>query len=467
MTASPPSIIGSFSFGGASSSSSSLSPPPSSLSTAKTIGAGNIPPSVVEPKIVTERQWVSIIDQLTGSAEPSARVRSAFFESVGKLLVALGPSTKLKDHIIELLITTVNNAYAKTGYNGGRMSIEDEDDDGGGGGGGRWSGGVPSEVIYHIAFNFPALAAVLSKEGWPRIAPTYQNLVKMDYFDVRKTLASSLHEISAIAGNQEETLCIFLMEPHEIRSAVIAHLGDTLKAFTPVARERCLPIILQVFDLEGKDWRTRQTMAEQLVQVCSLYPTLTVVNKLLPLAVRWAKDSVAGVRKSVAHAFPVIFGQAKNHPDALVTFFERVIGFATADSFRGRLFFIEMCTSLVLREDPDSDPLEFDQFFLPSLAKLANDPVVNVRIALARLVARLMSNKKRRRASVSGKSMRGELLAEMLGTLQKDTDRDVKDLIKNIRHFPTHRALLGDESSMFYQMCKESGEIDALKVVVG
>ncbi|KAJ1677276.1 Transporter of the ATP-binding cassette (ABC), partial [Spiromyces aspiralis] len=28
-----------------------------------------------------------------------------------------------------------------------------------------------------------------------------------------------------------------------------------------------------------------------------------------------------------------------------------------------------------------------------------------------------------------------------------------------------HRALLGDESSMFYQMCKESGEIDALKAV--
>ncbi|KAJ1917207.1 hypothetical protein H4219_003340 [Mycoemilia scoparia] len=492
------SAISPLSLSSSSSSFSSTLISPPSISTTETT------------KVVTEKQWLQLIEKLTGTGEPSAKVRSAFFESIGKILVALttiststntnvsasAPTTplpltansftcgddggffklsrpnstisigsdsnssnnnrinissprklptylttspKLRDYLVDLIISTVSRAYNKTGYGGVGASDYYYDDvdvrtNAGGISYGNSNSSVPSEIIYHIAFNFPAITVVLGPEGWARIRETYHNLVKMDYFDVRKTLAASVHEIAKISGDQEETLCIFLMEPPEIRKAVLQHLDETLKAFSPKARERCLPIILQVFELEGKEWRTRQLMATQLVSLCSLYSPMVVVQKLLPVAAKWANDPVSGVRQAVAGAFPVVFTIVKDDPNAQVPFFEHVIKFAKSPTFRGRLFFIDMCTSLVLREDPDSDPLEFDLFFLPSLAQLSQDPVVNVRIGLARLVAKLMGNKKRRRASLSrnGESMRGELLADMIDNLKKDKDRDVQDMLKDL-----------------------------------
>ncbi|KAJ2843689.1 hypothetical protein IWW36_005467, partial [Coemansia brasiliensis] len=150
---------------------------------------------------------------------------------------------------------------------------------------------------------------------------------------------------------------------------------------------------------DGQQWRTRELMAAQLVKLCHLFPASIVVGSLLPQAVSWAHDPVAGVRAAVAPAFPIVFELTKLDPSTQVRFFETVISFSHAASFRGRLFFIEICSALLAHDqDPDSDPVDFDQFFLPSLAALAADRVANVRIALARLVRRMLENRMRRQS---------------------------------------------------------------------
>ncbi|KAJ1828972.1 hypothetical protein LPJ56_000733 [Coemansia sp. RSA 2599] len=302
---------------------------------------------------------------------------------------------------------------------------------------------VGRDILFQCAYNFPALLAALSPSGWDRLRDVYMQLSKTEHFEARQTLACSLHEVarilsansslqrtSAEAASQqqqqqqlnaaarassngdtgalfsssqsadlESVLCLFLIDAPEIKMGALRHLGDTLTWLTAASRVRCLPMIMQVFKHDGKQWRTRELMARQLVKLCHLFPASIVVGSLLPQAVEWAHDPVAGVRAAVAPAFPIVFELTKLDPSTQVKFFETVISFSHAATFRGRLFFIEICSALLAHDqDPDADPVDFDQFFLPSLAALATDRVANVRIALARLVRRMLENRMRRQS---------------------------------------------------------------------
>ncbi|KAJ2648698.1 hypothetical protein IWW40_003762 [Coemansia sp. RSA 1250] len=415
---------------------------------------------------VPDKQWLQLVERLTGPREPSPHVRAAVFESVGKLALALVDCPRTRDALVSLVVSDVQRAHSDNqgrfglfGSSTSLQSLDDDDDEdldeagssagtvrrNGSNGGGtpanrsgppkvRAQRAVGRDVLYHSAFNFPALLAALGAQGWDRLRDVYMQLSKTEQYEARQTLACSLHEVARIlasntactlaasarlASNRvsagatsgsantisphsadlESVLCLFLIDGAEIKMGALRHLGDTLTWLTPASRVRCLPMIMQVFKHDGQQWRTRELMAAQLVKLCHLFPASIVVGSLLPQAVSWAHDPVAGVRAAVAPAFPIVFELTKLDPSTQVRFFETVISFSHAASFRGRLFFIEICSALLAHDqDPDSDPVDFDQFFLPSLAALAADRVANVRIALARLVRRMLENRMRRQS---------------------------------------------------------------------
>ncbi|KAJ2696046.1 hypothetical protein FB645_006310 [Coemansia sp. IMI 203386] len=322
----------------------------------------------------------------------------------------------------------------------GSAGSNSSSNNGGGGGRLRARRAVGRDILFQCAYNFPALLAALGPCGWDRLRDVYMQLSKTEHFEARQTLACSLHEVARIlcatstlqrtsgetgpqvvsqqtgtrassngdtaalfssshSADLESVLCLFLIDAPEIKMGALRHLGDTLTWLTAASRVRCLPMIMQVFKHDGKQWRTRELMARQLVKLCHLFPASIVVGSLLPQAVEWAHDPVAGVRAAVAPAFPIVFELTKLDPSTQVKFFETVISFSHAATFRGRLFFIEICSALLAHDqDPDADPVDFDQFFLPSLAALATDRVANVRIALARLVRRMLENRMRRQS---------------------------------------------------------------------
>ncbi|KAJ2160190.1 hypothetical protein GGF46_002452 [Coemansia sp. RSA 552] len=406
------------------------------------------------PRPVDDAQWLQLIERLAGSREPSAHVRAAVFEAAGRLALALVDCPRARDSLVALVVDAVARAHGGRSLDGGLFgsaaslqSLDggDSDSDGGGPAPNHGSGGlrqasqstpIGADVLFHSAFNVPALLAALGpRRGWERLRDTYMQLSKSDHRAARRSLASSLHEVARIlaanaapgpgaarlAANRvsagppadssigaaaaaysadlESVLCLFLIDAVEIKMAALEHLGDTLTWLTPASRVRCLPMISQVFRHDGALWRTRQLMAQQLVKLCYLFPPAVVVASLLPQAVSWAHDPVAGVRAAVAPAFPIVFELTKLDPATHVRFFETVISFSHSRSFRGRLFFVEICAALLAHDgDPDADPVDFDQFFLPSLAALAHDRVANVRIALARLVRRMLENRMRRQS---------------------------------------------------------------------
>ncbi|KAJ2498832.1 hypothetical protein GGH96_003979 [Coemansia sp. RSA 1972] len=422
---------------------------------------------------IPDRQWLQLVDRLASTREPSLHVRAAVFESVGKLALALVDCPRTRDALVSLVVGDVQRAnndggagrFGRFGSSSSLQSLDEDEDEldeaaaaedaalrlraladvpgappaasqasaGRAPGRARAPRAVGRDVLYHSAFNFPALLASLGAQGWDRLRDAYMQLSKSEHYDARQTLACSLHEVARIlasnnaytlasstrlasnrvsAGGAQSTnpmssysadlesvLCLFLIDGAEIKMGALGHLGDTLTWLTPASRVRCLPMIMQVFKHDGAQWRTRELMATQLVKLCHLFPASLVVSSLLPQAVEWAHDPVAGVRAAVAPAFPIVFELTKLDPTTQVRFFETVISFSHAASFRGRLFFVEICAALLAHDqDPNADPVDFDQFFLPSLAALAGDRVANVRIALARLVRRMLENRMRRQS---------------------------------------------------------------------
>ncbi|RKP34517.1 armadillo-type protein [Dimargaris cristalligena] len=317
---------------------------------------------------VAAKVWVQIIDRLLGSREVSYPVQTSVFEVIGQLMVAFQHMDKVKEILIRHYLSVVESAVDQDVV-------------------------TTPELIFQCAYNFPAMLFIMGVSRWDELADAYMALTRFDHFEARKTLAHSLHEVAKLLGPEfgeqyhEKVFGYFLVDLDEIQLAVVAHLTDFLDCLYPVARERCLPQILEVFQHEGNNWRARETMARQLAPLCRLYPERTVVRHLLPLTVYWARDQVAAVRAAAASAFPVIFDMTKEDPGLQVQFFESIIQFRAATTFRARLFFIQICEALLTQQ---VDATDFEQFFLPSLLALANDKVSNVRIAVARTLKRLL-----------------------------------------------------------------------------
>ncbi|KAJ1971806.1 hypothetical protein H4R35_005041 [Dimargaris xerosporica] len=330
--------------------------------------AGATPHLPPPPTPITAKQWVALLQRLLDSREVSYPVQTAVFGVIGRLMVAFARMDKVKDVLIRHYLTAV--------YSSMDMDV------------------MPTpEIIYHCAYNFPAVLTVMGAARWDELSGAYLELTRIDHFDVRKTLAHSLHEVAKLLGPNhceqylEPVFSYFLVDMDEVQLAVISHLHEFLQCLHDQSRNRCLPPTIEVFQHEGSNWRAREIMAQQIAPLCRLYPAKTVVRHLLPLAVHWAADPVAAVREAAAGAFPVVFDMTKEDPGLQVQFFESMIQFRGAGTFRARLFFIQICEALLTQQ---VDPTDFEQFFLPSLLTLASDPVSNVRIAVARTLRRLL-----------------------------------------------------------------------------
>ena len=57
-----------------------------------------------------------------------------------------------------------------------------------------------NDILFACAYNFPAVFDALGKGKWQLLLPVYTKLLKVQDKKIKKTIASSLHEISKILG---------------------------------------------------------------------------------------------------------------------------------------------------------------------------------------------------------------------------------------------------------------------------
>jgi len=61
---------------------------------------------------------------------------------------------------------------------------------------------VDSEIARHCAFALPAVSLTLGRSNWPLLKDTYVALASDMQWKVRRTLASSIHELAIILGEE-------------------------------------------------------------------------------------------------------------------------------------------------------------------------------------------------------------------------------------------------------------------------
>ena len=95
------------------------------------------------------------------------------------------------------------------------------------------------DVLYHCAYNFPAVLLTLGAQAWPKLKDLHEKLVRDSRFRVRKTLAYSLFELAKILGPQmteSELLPVlfhFMKDVDEVREGVMISLPDLVAQLEP------------------------------------------------------------------------------------------------------------------------------------------------------------------------------------------------------------------------------------------
>ncbi|KAI8071336.1 armadillo-type protein [Gongronella butleri] len=328
------------------------------------------------------------------------------------------------------------------------------------------------------AYNFPAVVVTVGAGYWDsHLKETYLSLTKDYQIKVRRTFAYSLHEIARIIGPERterdlvQIFALYLMDLDDVKQGVLEHLAEFLGTLAVSSRNEYIPILTEVWDGVMTNWRLRDILASQLREIALLFDAARVVEHILPLAIRACHDEFAAVRETGVEAFPVILdivkravdegGENLSHdgdlddeeedgPEAhneskrnfalalLNHVMERLDEFVRSDMHRGRLMFTQICRALL---EVGISPGDFASFFLPRLAPLTQDPIVNVRIGASRTVRLLYTNEAYRQELLALGQHEdhalddedpefeippAQLLEQLLYRLALDTDMDVR-----------------------------------------
>ncbi|KAI9357464.1 armadillo-type protein [Pilaira anomala] len=322
-----------------------------------------------------------------------------------------------------------------------------------------------TERIHNCAYNFPAVVLTAGVHYWDtHLKETYLNLTKDYQLKVRRTFAYSLHDIARIIGPERterdlvQIFALYLMDLDDVKQGVLEHLAEFLNVLAISSRNEYIPILAEVWDGVMLNWHLRDILAHQLRDIARLFDASRVVEHILPLAIRACHDEFAAVRETGVEIFPVILDIVKRAVDddgeglsqidenetETDTLLERQQKYALAllnhvmdklddlvrsSNYRRRLVFTQICRSLL---DAGIHPTDFASFFLPRLTTLAQDPVVNIRIATSRVIQTLCSIDGYRHdlemvTMVEDQELYpSQMLDQILYHLSTDTDRDVR-----------------------------------------
>lgn len=160
-----------------------------------------------------------------------------------------------------------------------------------------------AEIPHHCAFSFPAVTLTLGKEKWYWLKKAYQSLSSAKQWKVRRTLASSIHEIALILGEELTATDLvpiydgFIKDLDEVRIGVLKHLATFLKILKPIDRCQYLPRLSNFLVTDNEwNWRFREELAIQLLEAVTLFNPTDVARRIAPLSLELLIDKIAAVR---------------------------------------------------------------------------------------------------------------------------------------------------------------------------
>jgi len=155
------------------------------------------------------------------------------------------------------------------------------------------------EVLYHCAYNFPAVILTLGDTSWIQLKPLHEKLVRDSRLKVRKTLAYSLFELASILGPQMTeselvpVLFYFMKDVEEVREGVMASLPEFVASLELIQRESYVEKFATAWVSGEESWRKRAMQVEQMGRLASLFSPEVFAQHYCKEYFQFCEDQVA------------------------------------------------------------------------------------------------------------------------------------------------------------------------------
>ncbi|XP_012279230.1 serine/threonine-protein phosphatase 4 regulatory subunit 1 isoform X2 [Orussus abietinus] len=293
------------------------------------------------------------------------------------------------------------------------------------------TGELGVDVSHHCAFTFPAVMLTLGKKNWPLLRHAYYSLANAMPWKVRRTLASGIHEIAKILGEEltaSDLLPIydgFIKDLDEVRVGALEHLATFLKVLSPKKRTEYLPRLNDLLVPDNQwNWRFREELTKQLLEIVSLLDPYDVAHDIAYLAYHLLVDNVAAVRHAaislVTHILYYLSDDRDLGTKVIHELWDLLINHP--EKWTRRQTYALVCADLL--ETTAITEEMFVKEMLPHLMKLSMDTVPNVRLVVARTLATQVCNI----CPVVLLEKDAYAVRERILLLRKDPDRDVRVL---------------------------------------
>ncbi|XP_049849400.1 serine/threonine-protein phosphatase 4 regulatory subunit 1-like isoform X3 [Schistocerca gregaria] len=246
-------------------------------------------------------------------------------------------------------------------------------------------------VAQYCAFNFPAVLLAVGPDRWNEVDQLYASLVSSRQQVVRRSLASSLHEIARILGTkvaEEHLLRVFeeFLKDNEICSVLLANISKFFAVLTEEKRLHYLDMLEGYF--KSADWRVRRVMAEQFGALASQYALHVIEKRFVPLFFVCVNDPVNAVRLTIIGSFCAVFRLLTESSMVLHGFMSQICELSVSRHFYIRQLFSSICGIAIEEVDAETYRSEL----LPRLLALATDRVPNVRLTVAQSVNKVLEH---------------------------------------------------------------------------
>ncbi|XP_053994161.1 serine/threonine-protein phosphatase 4 regulatory subunit 1-like isoform X2 [Hylaeus anthracinus] len=288
---------------------------------------------------------------------------------------------------------------------------------------------MSADLLHYCAFSFPAVVLTLGKENWPYLRHAYKSLVSANQYKVRSTLASSIHEIAAILGQELTATDLmpiynaFIRDLDEVRIGVLKHLATFLKILKPDDACHYLPRLKEFLKTDNVwNWRFREELGTQLLEIVNLFGPADVERYMVPLSFELLIDKVAAVRHVALSLVTQIVAHLSDNERLVSALFQDLrynLGVYAYKWIR-RQTFAFVCAYLIASNAISGD--RFSQEMLPNLLKLSTDKVPNVRLAVARTLSKYVAPMGPDWLGIE----QAEEVAIRLREMRSDPDRDVR-----------------------------------------
>lgn len=348
----------------------------------------------------------------TFSQDPKIFVKYSAIEIFGEFISLLNKEDK--DNYKELLnfyVSTIKESSEKPGKKDDTMSI-----------------------LEKCAFNFPAILQFYGKESWDTLKVVYRKMAEEKEEKIRLTLAASIGEVSKILGPEltESDLVDFVSlffkgnestkENKEIQIKILGVLPDIIRNITSNQKNVYLDYLKTMITPSNENkWRRRLAYAKTIGKYHNTYSDEMIYKRVFPIAINFCFDDVSQVRmKAARHNSMLLLQLLSSETEFSEKTYKIFKSFAQSINFNYRQLFIRMCTDLVSNQDLYDDKVS------DLLLDLAFDRVINVRIALAKFIKKIL--KKENNAWLK----KDETMRKIVSKLRTEKSTEIKNYLKDI-----------------------------------